>query len=53
MSSYAKIQESGLDTGMKTLGLSGTSGWGKICLYEVDKDVSNYDIKTRNCLRGY
>ena len=33
MGSYAKIQESGLNTGMKTLGLSGTSGWGKICLY--------------------
>lgn len=28
MGSYAKIQESGLNTGMKTLGLS-----GKICLY--------------------
>lgn len=33
MGSYAQKQESGLTTGMKTLGLSGTSGWGKICLY--------------------
>lgn len=33
MGSYVRIQESGLSTGKKTLGLSGTSGWGKICLY--------------------
>lgn len=33
MSSYAKIQESGLNIGIKTLQLSGISGWGKICHY--------------------